>query len=53
MAQMAPFGWEDPFRLDEQLTEEERLIRDAAHGFAQGTLQPRVIEGFAKELDAP
>ena len=53
MAQMAPFGWEDPFRLDEQLTEEERMIRDAAHGFAQAELQPRVIEGFARELDAP
>lgn len=53
MAQMAPFDWEDPFRLDEQLSEDERMIRDAAHGFAQSTLQPRVTEGFAKELDAP
>ncbi|WP_133366805.1 acyl-CoA dehydrogenase [Qipengyuania sediminis] len=50
---MAPFDWEDPFRLDEQLTEEERMIRDAARGFAQDTLQPRVSEGFSKELDAP
>ncbi len=53
MAGMAPFDWEDPFRLDEQLTEEERMIRDAARGFAQDTLQPRVSEGFSKELDAP
>ena len=53
MAQMVPFDWEDPFRLDDQLTEEERMIRDAAHGFAQDVLQPRVIEGFAKEIDDP
>ena len=53
MAHMVPFAWEDPFNLDDQLTEDERMIRDAAHGFAQDTLQPRVIEGFAQELDAP
>lgn len=50
---MAPFNWEDPFDLESQLTEEERMIRDAAHGFAQGELQPRVIEAFREELDAP
>jgi len=50
---MVPFDWADPFNLDDQLTGEERMIRDAARGFAQGTLQPRVIEGFGKELDAP
>ena len=33
-ARMAPFNWEDPFDLESQLTEEERMIRDAAHGFA-------------------
>lgn len=53
MADMAPFNWEDPFDLESQLTEEERMIRDAAHGFAQSELQPRVIEGFANEVDAP
>jgi glutaryl-CoA dehydrogenase len=53
MAEMAPFNWEDPFDLDSQLTEEERMIREAAHGFAQSELQPRVIEGFANEVDAP
>nr|WP_284126092.1 acyl-CoA dehydrogenase [Parerythrobacter aestuarii] len=53
MAGMAPFSWDDPFRLDEQLTEEERMIRDAAHGFAQNELQPRVIKAFADEIDAP
>jgi glutaryl-CoA dehydrogenase len=50
---MAPFDWADPFRLEDQLTDEERMIRDAAHGFAQGTLQPRVIQAFRDEIDAP
>ncbi len=53
MAGMVPFAWEDPFNLDDQLTEEERMIRDAARGFAQDTLQPRVIDAFAEEVDAP
>ena len=53
MAGMAPFAWDDPFQIDEQLTEEERMIRDAAHGFAQSELQPRVIDAFSKEIDAP
>jgi glutaryl-CoA dehydrogenase len=50
---MVPFDWADPFDIDSQLSGEERMIRDAARGFAQGTLQPRVIEAFGKELDAP
>jgi glutaryl-CoA dehydrogenase len=50
---MVPFDWADPFNLDAQLTDEERMIRDAARGFAQGQLQPRVIEAFADEIDAP
>jgi glutaryl-CoA dehydrogenase len=50
---MVPFDWADPFHLDDQLSDEERMIRDAARGFAQSALQPRVIEGFGKELDAP
>ena len=53
MAGMVPFNWEDPFDLENQLTEDERMIRDAAHGFAQSELQPRVIEAFADEVDAP
>ncbi len=52
MAAMVPFDWADPLNLDDQLTEEERMIREAAHGFAQGVLQPRVIEDFAREADA-
>ena len=52
MAELRSFDWADPFGLDEQLSEDERMIRDAAHGFAQSVLQPRVIEDFAKEADA-
>ena len=52
-SRMAPFNWEDPFDLESQLTEEERMIRDAAHGFAQSELQPRVIDAFREEIDAP
>ncbi len=53
MSGMVHFNWEDPFDLESQLTEEERMIRDAAHGFAQSELQPRVIKAFANEVDAP
>lgn len=47
------FDWEDPFRLDLQLTEEERMLRDAAHSYAQEKLQPRVIKAFAEESTDP
>ena len=50
---MSDFNWEDPFDLDGQLTEDERMIRDAAQAFAQSELQPRAIEAFAEEIDAP
>lgn len=50
---MVPFNWDDPLDLDSQLTEEERMIRDAARAFAQSTLQPRVIEDFREEVAAP
>ncbi len=53
MSGMVPFNWEDPFDLETQLTEDERMIRDAAKGFAQSELQPRVIEAFNEEVDAP
>ncbi|ESQ79513.1 acyl-CoA dehydrogenase [Asticcacaulis sp. YBE204] len=43
------FDWADPFLLDSQLSDEERLIRNAAHDYAQGVLLPRVIEAYAKE----
>ena len=50
---LVPFNWEDPFDLESQLTEDERMIRDAARGFAQSELQPRVIEAYREELSAP
>jgi glutaryl-CoA dehydrogenase len=43
------FQWDDALRLDEQLTEDERAIRDAAHDYAQGRLQPRVLMAFRNE----
>ena len=52
MADMVPFDWADPFNLDDQLSEDERMVRDAAHSFAQATLQPRVADDFARENDA-
>ena len=39
-----PFNWQDPLGLEEQLTDEERLIRDSAREFCQGNLLPRVLE---------
>jgi glutaryl-CoA dehydrogenase len=50
---LIPFDWSDPFDLESQLSDEERMIRDAARGFAQGELQPRVIEAFRDEANAP
>lgn len=53
MADLAAFQWDDAFLLDQQLTEEERLIRDSARAYAQEKLQPRVREAFAKEQTDP
>jgi glutaryl-CoA dehydrogenase len=47
------FHWDDPLLLDAQLTEDERLIRDAAHQYAQGKLLPRVLEAFRHERTDP
>lgn len=49
MAENARFSWEDPLLLDQQLSDEERMIRDAAHAYAQDKLQPRVLEAFRNE----
>ena len=46
-------NWEDPFQLEQQLTEEERLIRDAANQFAQDKLAPRVRAAFQEEKAEP
>ena len=50
---LGQFDWADPFRLDEQLTEEERMMRDSAHAYAQEKLQPRVLKAFADEHTDP
>lgn len=43
------FCWEDPFLFEDQLSEEERLIRDAARAYAQEKLQPRIVAAFHQE----
>lgn len=45
----ATFHWDDPLLLDQQLTEEERMVRDAAQAYAQDKLAPRVTEAFRHE----
>jgi glutaryl-CoA dehydrogenase len=45
----AVFHWDDPFQIEEQLTDEERMVAETARGFAQERLLPRVIEDFREE----
>ena len=45
----APFTWADPLRFDEQLTDDERAIRDAASTYAQDRLMPRILEANRHE----
>ncbi|WP_439634101.1 acyl-CoA dehydrogenase [Glycocaulis sp.] len=40
------FRWDDPLGMDERLTDEERMVRDAARGYAREALLPRVVEAF-------
>lgn len=47
------FTWDDPFLLNDQLTEEERMIRDSAFSYAQEKLQPRVEHAFLAEETDP
>jgi glutaryl-CoA dehydrogenase len=49
----APFTWADPFLIEQQLTEEERLIRDAARDFAQNELLPGVNAAYLAEATDP
>ena len=51
--ELGRFDWEDAFRLNDQLTEEERMLRDAARAYAQDRLQPRVIDAFRDEVTDP
>ncbi|WP_412063929.1 acyl-CoA dehydrogenase [Rhizobium sp. SYY.PMSO] len=47
------FDWADPFRLTEQLTDDERMVLDTAHSYAQEKLGPRVLEAFRNEKTDP
>jgi len=47
------FNWEDPLLLDSQLTEDERMVRDAARAYCQDKLAPRVLEAFRHEKTDP
>lgn len=44
-----PFDWQDPFQLNDMLTEEERMIRDTAHQYCQEKLMPRVLTANREE----
>ncbi len=48
-ARITQFDWQDPFGLDAQLSDEERMVRDAARAYAQDRLQPRVTEAYLEE----
>ena len=53
MSAAPSFHWQDPLLLDAQLTDEERMVRDAAHAYAQDKLAPRVLEAFRHEKTDP
>ena len=54
IAQTKPtFKWDDPLLLDEELAEEERMVRDTAHAYAQEKLLPRVKDAFRNETTDP
>ena len=47
------FQWEDPFLLEDQLSEDERMVRDAANDYCQSKLAPRILEAFRHEKTDP
>ena len=49
----AEFHWDDPLLLEEQLTMDEKMVRDAARAYAQDRLAPRVLEAFRREHTDP
>ena len=53
MAGMGVFDWADPLLLDEQLTEDERMVRDTARGYAEDKLMPRIVAAFRDEHTDP
>ncbi len=50
---MGKFAWEDPFRLSDQLSEDERMIAASANAYAQEKLQPRITDAFQNEVTDP
>ena len=48
-AALTPFNWEDPFFLDEMLTDDERLIQDSARHYCRDRLLPRIVTAFRDE----
>jgi glutaryl-CoA dehydrogenase len=50
---LSSFTWNDPFLLDDQLTDDERMIRDSAAAYAQDKLQPRIIAAYRNEETDP
>ncbi|WP_444984659.1 acyl-CoA dehydrogenase [Halomonas mongoliensis] len=50
MSQITPVTWEDPFRLVDQLTEDERMVHQTAHDYCQEKLLPRVLEANRHEI---
>lgn len=53
MATKNQFQWDDPLLLDQQLTSDERMIRDAARDYCQGKLMPRIQDAFRHEKTDP
>ncbi|SPF76779.1 Acyl-CoA dehydrogenase [Aliiroseovarius pelagivivens] len=51
--ELSSFNWEDPFLLEDQLNEDERMIRDAAKAYCAEKLAPRVTEAYATETTDP
>ncbi len=49
----ATFNWQDPFLLEQQLSDDERMVKDAAAAYCQDQLQPRVIAAFRSEQTDP
>ena len=53
MSKSIPFSWDDPFLLEDQLSEEERMIRDSAQAFSEAELLPRVQDAYLEEKTDP
>jgi glutaryl-CoA dehydrogenase len=50
---LAPFDWADPFHLNDQLSEDERMVAESARSFATDKLLPRVTDAYLRSMSAP